>query len=122
MVSEVFTPHDSISTCGEYVTEVIFDESTFLSILFYDKNFSDNYNTGEQVANYDYVPSTIQMDTSENSKEGFYDLEKETFMNIATYGRNYYRNSSYSSKTKIPRVFAVKDLNNNLYYFKKTYN
>ena len=85
--------------------------------LYYDNNpQNDHYDSGEMVADYNEIPTTISIDLDENKwAEGFY--QNGQFINIATNGRNYYKKSTYNQKTKADHVYAAKDLANNYYYF-----
>ncbi len=118
MATEVFAPNFCTSPCDEN-REVIFDESSFIKKLFYDANNIGQYDTGEQVVDYSNtpIPNSIIMNPIENEwPEGFYNVQNAEFVNLAT-NKDYYKNSSYSQKTRLHFVFGIKSVEGNYYYF-----
>ena len=118
MATEVFTPNVCTSPCNKDALEVIFDESSFFKKLFYDCNPQDDrYETGEQVADYSEIPSSIIMNPNENEwPEGFYNVQNGEFVNYAT-ARNFYNKTPYTPSKRLVHVYGVKDLAGNYYYF-----
>lgn len=116
MELEVFAPNVCTTPCQKN-TLLIFEESSFYMKLYYDNNpHNDHYDSGEMVADYNEIPTTISIDLNENKlAEGFY--QNGQFINIATNGRIYYKKSTYNQNTKAGHVFAAKDKAGNYYYF-----
>ena len=118
MATEVFAPIFCTSPCDNNLN-VIFNESSFIRLLFFDANIFGQYDNGELVIDYrnTTIPSSIIMDPNENYwPEGFYNVQNGEFINIVTY-KDYYKNSSYSQKTRLHFVFDIKSVEDNYYYF-----
>lgn len=119
MATEEFVPNFCTSPCDNENLEAIFNESSFIKLLFYDANNFGQYDNGELVVDYRNtpIPSSIIMNPNENYlPEGFYNVQNGEFINIATY-KDYYKNSSYSQKTRLHFVFGIKSVEGNYYYF-----
>lgn len=113
----LFTPNEYISSCEpEIKNQVIYDESTFYTSIYWDINLSGDYNTGEYFS-FSEKPSPLYMDITASSQQGYYG---DGFVNQPARpggGMKFYRSSGYSSKTELKSVYAVRDEDGKDFYF-----
>lgn len=113
----LFTPNEYISSCEpEIKNQVIYDESTFYTSIYWDINVSGDYNTGEYFS-FSEKPSPLYMDSIASSQQGYY---IDGFVNQPSrpgQSMNFYRSNKYSTNTKLKSVYAVRDENGKDFYF-----
>ena len=113
----LFTPNEYISSCEpEIKNEVIYDESTFYTSIFWDINFDVHYDTGEYFS-FSEKPSPLYMDIPASRQQGYY---RDGFVNQPSRPggtMKFYRSSGYSSKTELKSVYAVRDEDGKDFYF-----
>ena len=114
----LFTPNEYISSCEpEIKNQVIYDESTFYTSIYWDINVSGDYNTGEYFS-FSEKPSPLYMDILASSQQGYY--KNNGFVNQPSrpgQSMNFYRSNKYSTNTKLKSVYAVRDEDGKDFYF-----
>ena len=114
----LFTPNEYISSCDpEIKYEVIYDESTFYTSIYWDWNpINGVYDTGEYFS-FSEKPSPLYMDITASSQQGYY---RDGFVNQPSrpgQSMRFYRSNKYSTKTELKSVYAVRDEDGKDFYF-----